>query len=449
MSTASTRTSTGTWPRRWRTRTRAALVAVVAATSLAAGPAPAQAGSTIPSLPQLNADNNTPRVVDDSVVPDAGVRELRQVGTTMYVGGAFNRVSNSTGTATYTRRHLFSFNANTGAMTGFSFLVNGPVYAMEPTPDGHYLFVGGDFSSFDGKAVNRLVKINLATGRVDTNFTSPIVASRISDLQIVNGLLYVAGIFPGGMAALNYITGARTTYLDGVAATGAETGYSTRVYRFAVNPAQDRMVVIGSFTAIGGQPRQQAAMVRLGGSAATVSPWSSPQWTAECSTAALWFTRDVDWSPDGSYFAIVTTGAPHYPALCDTITRWNYTAASGTSAGTETETQQPAWINYSGGDTFHSVAVTNRGVFASGHFRWLDNPAGVDSEGPGAVDRLGLGLVDATTGRALPWNPGKTLEGGLGGFDLYFTARGLWVGHFERGLGTPRELHPGVGLLPY
>lgn len=428
----------------WRIRTRSALVVLLVATSLGAGLAPAEAGSTIPSLPKVNADDLTPRVVDDSVVPESGVRELRQVGTTMYAGGAFNKVSNAAGTATWTRRHLFSFNANTGAVTGFSHLVNGPVYAMEATPDGHYLFVGGDFTSFDNVAVNRLVKVNLTTGRLDTNFRSPVVNNRISDLQIVNGLLYVAGAFPGGMAALNSITGARTTYLDGVAATGQETGYTTRIYRFSVNPAQNRMVMLGSFTAIGGQPRQQAAMVRLTTGAATVSPWSSPQWEANCSRDLQWFTRDVDWSPDGTWFAIANTGGPYYPTLCDSVSRWQY---NGTAS--ETATQQPVWVNYSGGDTFHSVAVTNRGVIAGGHFRWLDNPAGMDSKGAGAVDRLGIGAMNNTTGKALSWNPGKSVEGGLGAFDLYFTSRGLWVGHFEQRLGTPRELHPGVGLLPF
>jgi hypothetical protein len=97
------------------------------------------------------------------------------------------------------------------------------------------------------------------------------------------------------------------------------------------------------------------------------------------------------------------------------------------------------------------VAVTNLAVFAGGHFRWLNNPLGKDTKGPGAVDRLGLGAVSPTTGRALAWNPTKSVEGGLGAFDLYFTRRGLWVGHFERYLGTGphgRELHEGLGLLP-
>ncbi len=415
--------------------------AALVTTTVVAGQTPAQAGTQIPSFPQLNADNNTPRVVDDATVSDAGIRELRQVGSTMYAGGNFHSVLNAARTTTYTRTNIFSFNATTGAVSTWAPAVNGGVYAMEPSPDGRYLYIGGEFTSFAGVAVNKLVKYDLQLGRVDPTFRSPVTGSRVSDLQIVGSRLFVAGTFAGGMAALDPTTGARSTYLDPVAATGQETGFNTRVYRFSINPAGTRMVVIGSFTAIGGQARQQAAMVRLG-TTTSVSPWSSTRWNQDCSTSAPWYTRDVDWSPDGGYFAIVTTGAgaPGTIKLCDTITRWNPVEAAG---------QQPVWINYSGGDTFQSVNVTNLGVFVGGHFRWLDNPQGRDFKGPGAVDRMGLAAVSATTGKALAWNPGKSVEGGQGAYDLYFTARGLWVGHFEQQLGTPRELHEGVGLLPY
>jgi hypothetical protein len=428
-------------------RARAVLVGVVsvalAATSWVWAQAPAQAGSAIASMPQTNAVDTTPRVVDDARVREAGVFELHQVGPTMFAGGRFHTVLNATRTVTYHRWNLFSFNATSGSLTSWAPAVNGGVYAMESSRDGRYLYVGGSFSTFAGVPVNGLVKFDLKRGKVDKRFHSPVAAGRISDLQIVGSRLFVSGNFPGGIVALDPAKGTRRKYLSAVKVTGAESGYSTRVYRFAVNPAGTRMVVIGSFTAVGKSPRRQAAMIRLG-SSASVSPWFSTRWNETCSPTRQWYTRDVDWAPDGSYFAIATTGAafPRTAKLCDTITRWNPVEAGN---------QQPAWVNYSGGDTFHSVAVTNLAVFAGGHFRWLDNPLGRDTKGPGAVDRLGLGAVSPTTGRALSWNPTKSVEGGLGAFDLCFTARGLWVGHFERYLGTGphgRELHEGLGLLP-
>ena len=200
------------------------------------------------------------------------------------------------------------------------------------------------------------------------------------------------------------------------------------------------MVVIGSFTSIGGQRRQQAAMLDLGPTSASVSGWYSHRWNLDCAADLRFYTRDVDWSPDGRHFAIAGTGGPtpRTNKLCDTVTYW---------APTEKPKQQPVWVQYSGGDTFHSVTVTDRAVFVGGHFRWLDNPYGSDSAGPGAVRRQGLGALDPATGKALSWNPTKSVEGGRGAYDLYFTDAGLWVGHFERKIS--KELHEGLGLLPF
>jgi hypothetical protein len=420
-------------------------LAIVATALVAAGPA--QAGTAIPSLPSTNAWDGSPRVVDDGVIADAGVRELRQVGSTMYAGGEFDTVRDAAGTTSYTRTNIFSFDANTGAVstwaprvTGASDSVpGGDVYALEASADGRYLYIGGDFTSFQGVSARKLVKYDLQTNTVVTSFRFPVTsAARVSDLQLVGGRLFVSGTFPGGIVAVNPDTGARDPYFDGTQAAGQKDRWSTRIYRFSVNPAGTRMVVLGSFLSIGGQPRQQAAVLTLGATSAGVSAWTSSRWTANCAGSLQWYTRDVDWSLDGSHFAIGTTGGPYSGTLCDAVSWWNAVDAGN---------QQPVWVNYSGGDTFHSVVVTDKGVIVGGHFRWLDNPQGHDSAGPGAVSRQGLGAIDATTGKALAWNPTKSIEGGMGAFDLYFTSRGLWVGHFEQNL--TKERHEGLGLLPF
>jgi hypothetical protein len=437
MKLISRRTSTPRWV--------ISALALVSMLSLGAGLAPAaQAGVTIPSMPQTNAADWTPRVVDDGVVTDAGVYELRQIGSTMYAGGDFNRVLNAAGTTSYTRTHLFSFDAGTGAVSSWAPKFDGPVWALEPSADGKSLYVGGEFKRADGKWQPKLVKYDLTTQTVDRGFFFDVDAlggvRRVSDLQMVGGRLVVAGTFAGGIVAVNPSTGAIDPYFSKTQATGQEDGYPTRVYRFSVNPAGTRMVVIGSFTKIGGQARQQAAMLVLGSTEASVSAWYSKRWDLDCNSELRHYTRDVDWSPDGSRFAIASTGgpAPRTDKLCDTVTYWANTDKSG---------QQPVWTNYSGGDTFHSVYVTDRAVFTSGHFRWLDNPDGSDSAGPGAVSRRGLGAIDPSTGKALSWNPTKSIENGRGGYDLYFTSAGLWLGHFETTLA--KETHEGLGLLPF
>jgi len=417
------------------------VTATLAAFGLAAGlAAPAQAGENIPSLPQTNAADWTPRVVDDSVVGDAGVYKLLQAGSTMFAGGEFNKVLDAAGTTSYQRSNFLVFDASSGAVSSWAPAFNKPVWTMVASPDGRYLYVGGQFTRADGKWEPKVAKYDLQTRTLDRSFDFPIEEGRVTDLQFLKGRLVAAGTFPGGILAVDPATGATDPYFANTQATGQEDGYPTRVYRFAVNPAGDRMVVIGSFTAIGGQPRQQAAMLDLGSSSASVSGWFSDRFNLDCASDLRFYTRDVDWSPDGAHFAIGGTGgpAPKTSKLCDTVTWWT---------PTENPKQQPVWIQYSGGDTFHSVTVTDRAVFVGGHFRWLDNPSGSDSAGPGAVSRQGLGALDPATGKALSWNPTKSVEGGRGAYDLYFTGAGLWVGHFEQKIS--KELHQGLGLLPF
>jgi hypothetical protein len=65
-------------------------------------------------------------------------------------------------------------------------------------------------------------------------------------------------------------------------------------------------------------------------------------------------------------------------------------------------------------------------VYAEGHFRWVSNPFGHNSEGPGAVDRRGLAALDPGTGRALSWHP--DMPSTRGGRALLSTPEGLWTG---------------------
>ena len=402
---------------------------------------PAMAGNTISKVPKSNPANWTPRVMDDESYPEAGVLEYRQIGKWMYAGGEFRRVESADRKTTYTKYGIFGFNASTGAVTSWAPVTNGSVWALERSADGKFLYFGGTFTKVDGTTANRLVRYDLASHQVDPGFVAPdTIDDRVTDLALVGDRLFVSGRFTGGLVALDAVTGARTSYFDKVQAKGGQTGFATQVYRFAVNPKKNRLVAIGSFTSIGGKTRRQAAMVTLGAKSASLNAWYSTRWDETCTKKLKWYTRAVDFAPDGSYFAIGTTGGgyPGTTKLCDTVTRWPVRSAAK---------QKPAWVAYSGGDTFHSLVVTNRGIFLSGHFRWLNNPKGKDSKGKGAVSRPGLGALNSKTGKALSWNPTKSLEGGKGGYTLYYTKQGLWVGHYEKKIHN--EVHEGIGFLPF
>ena len=402
---------------------------------LAAGPA--GASPAIGRVVSTNPVNYTPNINQGAVF------KMAEANGMLYAGGSFTTVTAAAGATpqgTFTRNKILAFNAGNGNIsTTFAPNFNGDVWAI--VSSGTSLYVGGNFSTVNGVARRALVKIDATTGAVDQTFNAKLTGN-VSEAAIVNGRLIVSGVFPKKIAALNLTTGADTGYIAvPVAGTVASNAGAVQVYRFAVNPAGTRLVGVGNFTTVGGQSHPRVFMLDLGTTAATVSAWHYTPTGQMCAASSLPdYMRDVDFSPDGSYFALVSTGfVPQTGqigiALCDATARFE--TANLAPA-------RPTWINYTGGDTLHSVAVTDQAVYVQGHQRWLNNPQGRDSAGPGAVSRPGIGAINPTTGLALAWNPTK--DRGVGGKDLLVTARGLWVASDTAHIG--HETHMRIALLP-
>jgi len=385
-----------------------------------------------------NPVNYTPNITNGAAYKSAEANGM------LYVGGSFTSVTAAAGTTptgTFTRNHILAFNAATGSIsTSFAPNVNGDVWAI--VPSGTSLYIGGSFSSVNGVARRGLAKIDATTGAVDTSFNAALTSGNVTEAALVSGRLIISGTFPKKILAVNPASGANTGYIN-VAVTGsvASNAGPVEVYRFAVNPAGTKLVGVGNFTTVGGATHYRAFMLDLGSTAASVSAWRYTPLQQMCAASSLPdYMRDVDFSPDGSYFVFVSTGFVPLSgqvgiALCDAASRFETANLSPA---------RPTWINYTGGDTLHSVAVTDQAVYVQGHQRWLNNPQGRDNAGPGAVSRPGIGAIDPTTGLALAWNPTK--DRGVGGKDLLVTARGLWVASDTAHIG--HETHMRIALLP-
>ena len=427
-------------------------IALLAAGVLVGGMAtPAGAQIAHPRVVSANPADWTPKL--QNLVTNTATHAFAQIGSTMYAGGQFTSVN---GVA---RTNIVAFNATTGTLTSFRPNVNGAVWGLAAAPDGK-LFIGGYFTSVNGVPRRGVAKLDPVTGAVDPTFVSPL-SGNVSDLKYACGRLFVGGWFSRKLLALNPTTGADTGYLNlGISGSVTSSSTATHVYRFAVSPTCTRLAAIGNFTTVSGQTRSRAFMVALGTTSGSLDAWYYQPLTRMCAASSLpVYLKGVDFSPDGSYFAIASTGfVPQsgdlFVTLCDATARFETAIANPA---------RPTWINYTGGDSLHSVAITGVAVYVGGHQRWLDNPNGRDSAGPGAVSRPGIGALNPATGKSLTWNPTRTR--GVGAKALFVTGAGLWVGsdteyggalgcsnpqgpNSDDCAGQPREMHPGIGFLP-
>jgi len=418
-------------------------MSAIALSSFFSIPVAAQARQSPQDL-TVNADpaDHTPHVLDGEVLA------IAVVGNTVVLGGTFTQARNAAeGSPVLARSNLLAFDRTTGAIrTEFNPAVDSEVRTLAPGPDGTSVYVGGKFNTIDGQSRSKLTRVDVMTGVPTPGFAPGLINAAVFDVELAGERLLVAGYFTtvngtarGGIAELDPSTGAVRPGLA-LAAGGTAWGGVTGVTKVDTTPDGSRMVMTGNFRTVAGLDRVQIAMVDLTTSPASVTDWSTGAYDIECgrSTRVQYDLRDVDFSPDGSYFVTVATGALGPPgALCDTAARWE-TSRSG--AG-----QQPTWIAATGNDSVYSVALTGSTVYVGGHFRWFNNPRGVDEAGPGAVSREGIAALDPTNGLPLTWNPGRTR--GRAVWDMVATPDALYVGSDTDRIGA-FEYHARNAMFP-
>lgn len=427
-----------------------AVAVVVAATLAVTAPASA-APVTHGSIPTAVPSDRTPQVLDQRVI------DLEQVGNRIVVAGSFTQVRDAAanGGAAFAQPSVFAFDATTGRIDrAFAPAVNGVVNAVLAGPNGT-VYLGGSFSTVNGTTARNLVQVSVATGARVGAFAPSGINGAVFDLASSGSRLFVAGTFTsvagaphGGLAAVAATTGAVDEYL-GVDVTenhnwtqgsqGARGAVGVR--DLAVSPDGSRLIAIGNFQRADGLLRDQVVSVLLQPGGAVVDPdWRTRRYEAPCfSWAYDFYVREVDFSPDGSYFVVVTTGGNNTGTLCDTAARWEV-ADTGDDV-------QPRWSADAGGDTLHSVAVTDVAVYVGGHQRWMNNVLGNDSPGPGAVPRPGLAALDPRTGIPLTWNPGRNPRG-IGAEALLATPAGLYVGSDTEAIGNWSYVRPRLAYFP-
>ena len=430
------------------------VAAIVTATVATFTPSTAaDAGPSQPTLVNAVPSVNTPNV------NNGAVHTIVQVGSTIVIGGTFSSVTGHGAGSAVNRPYIAAFDQSTGALVpGFAPKLDGEVHGVTAGTSAGTVVVTGAFRTVNGVAAKSVAVLNVSTGALVQGFKAAVMNGAAYESRLVGSRLIVVGSFTtvggvahGGIVALNATTGALDPYIaitltghhnyDGTGSQGAVGGRG-----IDVSPDGSKAVVIGNFKNANGVLHDQIFMLNLGASAGTINTgWNTAGYTARC-FASLFdsYVSDVDFSPDGSYFAVVATGGTGKNtdgthALCDSAARW-VTNASGANV-------QPVWADFTGSDTFWSVAVTGSAIYAGGHQRWVNNINGPNNAGEGAVPRPGIVALDPVNGMPFSWNPGRNPRG-EGAYALLATSQGLYVGSDTDYIGNHKYLRPKIAFFP-
>ncbi len=418
-------------------RVLSACVGVAVLVGAMAAPALATVGGPVSTVPATW----TPHFPTSTTAVEQ-VRQLAQCGATMYAVGTFTTIES--GTSSLTRNNAFSFNASTGAVSTWDPNVNGTVNTITFSADCTTAYLGGAFTSVHGTVVKNLAAVSTATGAVNLAFAH-VAGGQVEALRLSGTHLLVGGFFTsingsarGYMASLSPVTGKDDGYVNlNISGSYSYVDFNgkpvapnaTRTYNFEVSPDGKRLLVMGVFTSVAGQPRQQIFMLDLGATSATLDAWNSPEFSTNCSSSKPFYLQAAAWSPTGSTVYVGTTGGKPANGLGSRTTDVRAGLCDAAAAYPSTSSSHAhTWINYTGCDSLFSIAADTNDVYLGGHERWAGNAGSCNTTiGSGAVSRPGVGSLSPTSGVATAWNP--TRARGLGADDMIVTTNpaGLWI----------------------
>jgi hypothetical protein len=235
------------------------MAAPQATAAAGAGPAAARTPSTVTAdaLPtwQING------VVWDTVT----------VGDTVYATGNFTK-ARPPGTASgdpaeVDRKNLLAFNLTTGVVTSFAHTLNKPGRRIVASPDGTRIYVGGEFTTVDGKR-RSVAAFDVATGDLVSRF-APVTHGRVLAVAATASTVYLGGEF----VTVNTVKRTR------LAAVSARTGALTR-WKPTADYAVHALLVSDSRVIAGGRFQKLNGKAKVGVGALSAATGTSATWTS-------------------------------------------------------------------------------------------------------------------------------------------------------------------------
>ncbi|WP_169951621.1 LamG-like jellyroll fold domain-containing protein [Microbispora sp. H11081] len=196
------------------------------------------------------------------------------VGNTVYAVGSFSK-ARPPGTSPgdpqeVNRANILAYDITTGNLLPFNHTLNAQARAIAVSPDGSRIYVGGEFTTVDGVARNRIVAFNTATGAVDTAFNASI-SSTVWAISVSDTTVYAGGNF------FNANNRSRNRAAAFARSNGALQDWAIEpddeIRALLVAPDQSRVIVGGKFQNFNGEARVGVTAVDPITGASL--PWSS------------------------------------------------------------------------------------------------------------------------------------------------------------------------------
>ncbi len=212
-----------------------------------------------PAVADTAPPSGTPATVSADALPTVQINGVVwsqvTVGNTVYATGKFTSARPAgakAGTGETPRANLLAYDIRTGALlTSFRHSLNAQGLVVTASPDGTRVYVGGDFTTVDGQARNRLAAFDTATGSLVASF-HPSMSSRVRALAATTSTVYAGGSF-------TTVNGSARAHLSAIAAgAGALLSWAPKaddgeVSAMVLAPGGTRLVVGGRFTTLSGQ----------------------------------------------------------------------------------------------------------------------------------------------------------------------------------------------------
>ena len=371
-------------------RALAVLAQVVTVAIVAAGgqavtglPAQADARAAAPGPDSTVTADALPTVQIDGVVWAQVV-----IGTTVYVGGQFTTArpaGSPAGVNTVPRSNLLAFDITTGSLiSSWAPTTNGPVYALNVSPDKSRVYVGGNFNQVNGKSRNRFAALDPVTGAVNTAFPNGLNGT-VRAVTSTSSRVYIGGDF-------NTVDGQTRNRLAAYDATTGQllawTATPDRIVTaMAMSPDGTQVYFGGNFERLNGvQKRGTGALDAVTGQ---VSSWSI-------------YPSVYNSGANGGITSIATDGNLVYTTAFTFLLGGEGMGNVEGATASDPKTGAIVWIDDCHGDTYSLFPNPGQDhVYVSGHPHMCNN-IGAYPEGTWRHWQYGTAYTKAVRGLVTP-----------------------------------------------